>query len=148
MFESPEIQIQPFQPEDQADVKALVLAGLVDHWGVLDPSKNPDLNEIAVSFAHATFLVAHCRGRIVGTGALLPRDNGVGEVVRMSVARDLRRRGIGRLILGCLLDQARAAGYRRIVLETTETWHAVIAFLPPIRLSHHSYNRGRHLFCP
>jgi putative acetyltransferase len=128
MSEFPEIQIQPFRAEDQAEVKALVLAGLVDHWGVLDLTKNPDLNEIAVTYAHAIFLVARRGGRIVGAGALLPRGNGVAEVVRMSVARDLRRRGIGRLILGRLLDQARADGYRRIVLETTGTWREVISF--------------------
>ena len=123
-----EILLQPFCPADQDEVKSLVLAGLVDHWGVLDPSKNPDLDDIAAAYAGATFLVAHLRGRIVGTGALVPRGNGTAEIVRMSVARDLRRRGLGRRILTRLVEQARRDGLRRVVLETTATWQEVIAF--------------------
>jgi ribosomal protein S18 acetylase RimI-like enzyme len=48
--------------------------------------------------------------------------------VRMSVAADWRRQGIGRMILQALVDHARQAGYTRVILETTETWQEVIAF--------------------
>lgn len=125
---SPEIILRDFQPADQAAVKDLVLSGLAEHWGVLDPSKNPDLDDIARSYAGATFLVAHCQGQIIGTGALVPRKNSTAEVMRMSVAPNWRRQGIGRMILQALVDRARQAGYRRIILETTETWQEVIAF--------------------
>jgi putative acetyltransferase len=125
---TPAIDIRPFQPADQAAVKALVLAGLADHWEVLDPALNPDLNDIATTYANATFLVAQQGERIVACGALVPRGNGTAEIVRMSVSRDLRRHGIGRWILAALVEQARSLGFRRIVLETTETWQEVIAF--------------------
>jgi putative acetyltransferase len=128
MTTSPEITLHPFQPADQAAVKALVLAGLVEHWGVLDTSKNPDLEDIATSYARAIFLVARSQGQIIGTGALVPRQDSTTEVVRMSVAAEWRRQGIGRMILQALVDHARQAGYRRIILETTETWQEVIAF--------------------
>lgn len=52
------IVILPFQPENQEDVKKLILAGLVEHWGKLDPTKNPDLNDIANSYAQSVFFVA------------------------------------------------------------------------------------------
>ena len=123
-----EMTILSFVPADQAEVKALVLAGLVDHWGFLDPTLNPDLNDIAASYAAAFFLVARQGGRVVGAGALVPRDGGSAEVVRMSVARELRRQGLGRLILGRLVAEARRAGFQRVVLETTSTWSEVIAF--------------------
>ena len=123
-----EIILQPFCPADQAEVKDLILTGLVEHWGTLDATKNPDLNEIGVTYRGATFLVARLAGRIVGTGALVPRGDGTAEIVRMSVARDLRRRGLGRRILTRLLAQARQDGTRRVVLETTATWQEVIAF--------------------
>ena len=128
MPDSPEITLLPFQPSDQAAVKDLVLAGLVEHWGVLDPSKNPDLDDIAASYQHAVFLVARCQDRIIGTGALAPRQDGNAEVVRMSVATDWRRQGIGRMILQSLVDRARQAGFTRIILETTATWQDAIAF--------------------
>ncbi len=123
-----ELTLQPYCPDDQAEVKSLILAGLVDHWGVLDPTKNPDLEDIASAYAGATFLVARLAGRIVATGALVPRGEGAAEIVRMSVARDLRRRGLGRSMLTRLMDQARRDGLRQVVLETTDTWQEVIAF--------------------
>ena len=124
----PDITITPFRAENQAEVKSLILAGLAEHWGALDPSKNPDLDDIAATYAGATFLLAWLQGRIVGTGALVPKTDSVAQIVRMSVAADMRRRGIGRLILRQLVERAKSAGYRQIVLETTATWHEVIAF--------------------
>ena len=123
-----EVTILPFQAEDQAQVKALILAGLGEHWGGIDPTLNPDLNNIQSSYGEATFLVAWHAGRIVGTGALLPRPGLTGEIVRMSVAADCRRRGIGRRILDHLVEKARSAGYRRLTLETTATWQDAVGF--------------------
>jgi putative acetyltransferase len=125
---NPEIILHPFQPADQAAVKTLVLAGLVEHWGSLDPAKNPDLEDIAASYAQAVFLVARRGEQIVGTGALVPRSEDTAEVVRMSVATAWRRKGIGRMILQELVDRARQAGFQHLILETTETWQEVIAF--------------------
>ena len=44
-------QLRPFTAADQDAVKDLVLAGLADHWGTLDPTLNPDLNDIAGHYA-------------------------------------------------------------------------------------------------
>lgn len=123
-----QIQIHPFQPEDQAAVKDLILAGLGDHWGAIDYSLNPDLNDIASSYANATFLVARQGDEIVGTGALVPRSEGTAEIVRMSVKRPLRRSGLGGLLLNRLIEHAKTAYFRQIVLETTARWEEVIAF--------------------
>lgn len=122
------LTLLPFQPADQPAVKALILAGLAGHWGVLDPHKNPDLDDIAASYKDAYFLVARLEGEIVGTGALLPRAAETAEVVRMSVAAGMRRQGIGRRILEALCAEAEARGFRRVILETTATWSEVIAF--------------------
>jgi GNAT superfamily N-acetyltransferase len=122
------ITLHAFQPADQAAVKDLVLAGLVEHWGTLDPAKNPDLDDITASYAGAIFLVARHAGQILSTGALVPRQDGNAEVVRMSVAAGWRRQGIGRLILQELVSRARQARFQRVILETTATWHEVIAF--------------------
>jgi len=122
------ISIAPFQPSDQQAVKALVLAGLADHWGRLNPALNPDLNDIAISYREAVFLVAKQNGQVVGCGALVPHDEHTAEIKRMSVAASLRRQGLGRRILMALCEEAKARGFRRIILETTETWDEVIAF--------------------
>jgi len=122
------LEIAAFQPEDQAAAQALILDGLAEHWGFLDPSKNPDLDDIAAHYAQAIFLTARIGSALVGTGALMPRNSRTAEIVRMSVARTARRCGIGRAILQVLVEHARQAGYQRVILETTATWQEVIAF--------------------
>lgn len=122
------IEIHPFLAENQCKVKELILDGLAEHWGFIDPARNPDLNDIAASYADAIFLIAWRHERIVGAGALVPKSPEVAEIVRMSVAKDMRRKGIGRLILQKLCEQGKAGGYSRLILETTGAWQDVIDF--------------------
>ena len=135
------ILIRPFRPADQVQTRKLILAGLKEHWGVLDPAFNHDLKDIVKNYAEAVFLVAEDNKaqRIVGSGALVPRGDGVAEVVRMSVAAPMRRTGLGTRILQALIDQARSQGLQRVILETTETWHEVVAFYQRFgfQITHH-----------
>jgi GNAT superfamily N-acetyltransferase len=120
--------IQPFQVEYQAGARDLILAGLAEHWGWLDPGRNPDLDDIGSAYADAFFLVAVQQGRVIGTGALIPKADSTAEIVRMSVAADIRRRGVASAILQALYGQAHMLGMHQLVLETTETWQDAIAF--------------------
>jgi len=122
------LSIVPFRPEDQQPAKALILAGMEEHWGVLDESKNPDLDDIASSYADGFFLVAWQDGEMVGTGAFRPVSGDTVEIVRMSVKREKRRQGIGHEILTELCWRAYREGYERAILETTASWDEVIAF--------------------
>jgi GNAT superfamily N-acetyltransferase len=120
--------IRSFQPEDQAAAKALILEGLREHWGTIDPFKNPDLDDIASSYARGVFRIAEANGLVVGTGAMIPSKDDTAEIRRMSVARPYRRQGIGGAILAALIEDARSAGYRKLILETTSTWQDAVAF--------------------
>ena len=124
----PLVQLRPFTPDDQDAAKQLILAGLGDRWGWIDPTRNPDLDAIAQAYADGCFLVAEQAGELIATGALLPEGAGVMRVVRMSVRRDLRGQGIGKRILAALLTAARDAGCTQVVLETTSTWTDAVAF--------------------
>lgn len=121
-------RIRPFQPADQQAVRDLILAGLGEHWGFIDPALNPDLDDIAAHYDRAVFLVAERAGEVIGTGALVHEAAEVGRIVRMSVRADMRRLGLGSLILRELCRRGRALGYRELVLETTSTWSHVIRF--------------------
>ncbi len=133
------ITILPFQSQDQDEVKNLILKGLGEHWGFIDYTQNPDLDDIATTYANATFLVARLDGRIVGTGAFVTPSERIAQIVRMSVASGLRRCGVGTRILRQLYERAKAAGYRQMMLETTETWDDVIRFYERFgfRVTHH-----------
>lgn len=122
------IEVRELRPAEQAEVRDLILAGLAEHWSRLDPRLNPDLDDLARFYGHGVTLVAVERPRIVGTGTVIPRGGGRAEIVRMSVATDQRRAGVGRQLVDRLVAQASAWGCTRVVLETTSTWTGAIAF--------------------
>lgn len=123
-----DVTFRPFDPADQAATRRLILAGLADHFGTLDESRNPDLDDIAGNYVNKInqFVVAQRNGEIVGCGALITESPGIGRMVRLSVARQERGRGIGRALVHHLVAAARARGDRRIVVETNDDWHDAI----------------------
>jgi GNAT superfamily N-acetyltransferase len=123
------VSIRPFTTADQGAVRALVLAGLQDHWGTLDPTLNPDLNDIAGWYASLDgyTVVAEIDDHIVGTGTMHRADERTGVLVRMSVSRDQRGKGIGKALVTALAEAARSRGYSRLICETTDTWQDAIA---------------------
>jgi putative acetyltransferase len=122
------VRIRTFRPDDQQLVRDLVLAGLLDHWGTLDPALNPDLNDIAAWYQplDGFTVVAEVDNLIAGTGTLHRGDDDSGVLVRMSVSSDHRGKGIGKALVRALADVARDRGYRRLVCETTDTWQDAI----------------------
>lgn len=66
------------------------------------------------------FLVVRVDGHPVGCGALRRIGADTAEVKRMWIAPAHRGGGLGRALLASLEDQARAHGYRRVVLDTNE----------------------------
>jgi putative acetyltransferase len=122
-------QIRPFTAADQVAVKALILAGLADHWGVLDPTLNPDLDDIAGWYGPkgGYTVVLQIEDQIAGTGTIFERDAQTAELVRMSVSGAHRGQGIGTRLVRALADEARRRGYTAIECETTDTWDDAIA---------------------
>jgi ribosomal protein S18 acetylase RimI-like enzyme len=124
----PTWHIRPFSPTDQAATKALILAGLEEHWGELDLSLNPDLDDIQATFVDSgnAFLVVEADDKLVGTGALISDGEDAARIVRVSVEKNFRRQGMGQAITARLIEMARQAGYAMVLVETTDTWEAAI----------------------
>lgn len=64
------------------------------------------------------FYVMREDGHAVGMGAIKRIDAEHAEVKSMHVLMELRGRGLARMLLGHLVTEARAEGYRRLSLET------------------------------
>lgn len=60
--------------------------------------------------------------RLLGIGALQRLADDHGEIKSMHTSSDCRRRGVGSAMLLHIIDAARAAGMRRLSLETG-SWH-------------------------
>lgn len=118
------IQIRPFAAADQDAVRHLILDGLGDHFGLVDQTRNPDLDDIMMSYVEqgAVFVVAERRGAIVGCGALLRRERGMSQIARVSVDRGCRRTGLGRAIVAWLVERARQRGDVAVEVETNHDW--------------------------
>jgi ribosomal protein S18 acetylase RimI-like enzyme len=71
-------------------------------------------------------LLADADGGAVGCMALRPHDDEIGELKRLYVRPSARGRGAGRLLCETMIAEARAIGYRRLVLDTVSTMTAAI----------------------
>jgi GNAT superfamily N-acetyltransferase len=111
----------------QSAFRQLVLDGLAEHWGEVDETLNPDLEDVGFTYRNDVVLVAVEAGRPVGTGILVFQPP-AGEIVRMSVHRDRRRRGIGATLVSALIRSARAQGLDHLVVETNAAWTEARSF--------------------
>lgn len=122
------VQVSEFEAADQGEVQRLIVGGLGEHWGHIDVTLNPDLDDIGASYGHGYTVVVRGGGDIVATGTVVPHDPSTAEIIRMSVAAEHRRSGLGRLVVDELLSRARSWGVSAIVLETSTHWTDVVSF--------------------
>lgn len=122
-------QIRPMQITEAPETRDLILDGLAERWGrdSFDPSKNPDVNDLYASYTGTggiTLVALDSKdGRIVGTGSLTAS----GWLVRMSVAMDARRTGLGRALVFALIDYARnEKKLESLRCETNDDWYSAI----------------------
>jgi ribosomal protein S18 acetylase RimI-like enzyme len=122
------LTIRPFEAADQKAARRLVLTGLEEHFGLIDETMNPDLDDIQTHYVDPghTFVLAEIDGQIIGTGALIEEGPNTGRLVRMSVDANYRGRGIGKQLVRYLTDIARERGYTRLVTETNDDWYDAI----------------------
>jgi ribosomal protein S18 acetylase RimI-like enzyme len=120
--------IRPFDPGDQKAARQLILTGLGGHFGWIDESCDPDLDDILATCVRPDhlFVVAEEERTLVGTGGLVYESATRGRIVRVSVDAAHRRRGIGRALTACLLEAARQGGLRQAVVSTNYDWEDAI----------------------
>lgn len=120
--------IRKFESRDQISAKAIIYAGLEEYFGLIDETLNPDLNDIASSFVEGCFLVGEFEGEVMATGGYKPYDKETVKVERVFVLSKFRRLGFASQLFNALISEAKKAGYKRMVLETTSDWDKAIEF--------------------
>jgi len=120
--------IRKFEAKDQIPAKGVINAGLLEYFGILDESLNPDLDNIALSFSDGCFLVGEVDGELVVTGGYKRFDDQTVKIERVFVHAKFRRHGLASQIFSALIAEAKKVGYKRVVLETTSDWQGAIDF--------------------
>ncbi len=123
------VVVREFVRADQVRVRRLILDGLAERWAAeFDESYNPDLDDIKASYVDqgATVLVIESDGELVATGTLLPRENQTGQLVRISVDPTIRRHGLGRRIVGELVERARRSGMTEVRVLADTPWVSAV----------------------
>ena len=100
------------------DVRALLARHLAFSLETTPPEHAFALDVDGLLDPAITFYSYRANGELLGMGAIKRLDLEHGEIKSMHTARAARGRGVGRAVLGHLLDVARSRGYRRVSLET------------------------------
>ena len=124
-----DVSIREFQPGDEDAFRRLNEEWITRYFR-LEPKDVAALGDPQASiFGHGgRIFFAVLDDRRVGCCALVPLGQGEWEVAKMAVTANCQGQGIGRRVLQAVVDAARAAGARRLWLETNH------AMTPAIRL--------------
>jgi putative acetyltransferase len=100
------------------EVLALLREHLADMVATSPPGSVHALDLAGLRRPAVTFWTAWLEGALVGCCALQDLGEGHGEIKSMRTVASARGRGLGAVMLGHLLDQARRRGWQRLSLET------------------------------
>ncbi|WP_127579846.1 GNAT family N-acetyltransferase [Paenibacillus koleovorans] len=125
-----DLVIQSVDATNQSEAKEMILQGLKKHFGFLDRTLNPDLDDIVHAYLEKgqTFLVGLLAGEVVCSGALIQVDAQLGRIVRMSVKQEHRRKGYASRMIEALEAVARDRGFGTITLKTLHHWEDAVGF--------------------
>jgi GNAT superfamily N-acetyltransferase len=90
-------------------------ADLAQFYG---PHRFPDQDPAMWRAPDGAFVLAYLDGAPVACGGLIRFDRSTAELKRIFTQVPYRGRGIGARVVAGLLDEARALGYQRLVVET------------------------------
>lgn len=102
----------------RSDVLALLREHLDDMRATSPPESIHALDPDALVDPSITFWTARRDGQLLGCVALRELADGHGELKSMRSSNIARGTGVGRALLGHVLDEVRARRYRRVSLET------------------------------
>jgi aspartate N-acetyltransferase len=133
------ITIRRFKPSDAVSCKQLYKEGLLG-GALADNDTGLDIDDIENVYMRTPgncFWVAETAdGQIVGMIGVQHHDEGVGEIRRLRVRQDIRRRGIGSKLLEVALRFCRESNHLKVALDTFVDRAAAIELFQKYRFLH------------
>jgi putative acetyltransferase len=120
-----EVAIRSIHPADNPALAAIVRNSLAE-FGANKPGTvfyDPTTDDLYALFQTpgSAYFVAEKNGRILGGGGIFPSKGlpeGTCELVKMYLAPEARKQGLGRQLIQLCIDQAKQLSYRKMYLET------------------------------
>jgi GNAT superfamily N-acetyltransferase len=110
------IEIVDYRNEHAADFRKINLEWL-DLHGLTEPADLEVLDQPSLIFDHGGHIfIALERGHVIGTSALMRHGESEFELAKMSVAPELRGKGISKLLMDACLAKARSYGATKVIL--------------------------------
>ncbi|QKG57130.1 GNAT family N-acetyltransferase [Hymenobacter sp. BRD128] len=123
-----DITIRPIASGDNAALARAVRDTLAE-FGAAKPGTayydeaTDHLYELFSQTPHSAYFVAELNGEVLGGGGIFPTQGlpaDTVELVKLYLRPAARGRGVGKALIDHCLQAARAAGYARVYLETTD----------------------------
>lgn len=132
------VNIRSFRPSDLPACRVLYREGLLG-GKLAENDTGLDIDDIESAYMKPGnhFWVAESEdGRIVGMIGVQHHDEGVGEIRRLRVAQDLRRRGIGSRLVEVAVKFCHDHQYLKVTLDTFVEREAAVRLFEKFRFRH------------
>jgi ribosomal protein S18 acetylase RimI-like enzyme len=134
------VHIRPFEVKDQASCDALYHEGLLG-GKLAENDTGLDIDNIDSAYMHTDgnrFWVAQTdEGRIVGMIGVQHHDQDLGEIRRLRVHPDFRRRGIGSRLIEEALRWCEERNYLKVTLDTHMDRDMALKLFQKFHFRHH-----------
>ena len=123
-----DIEIINIVKKYEKEAKKVIVDGLKEYFEEYDESLNSDLKNIYETYNKDNhfFILGVYNNKVVATSGLIKENENTGRIVRMSVKKEFRQKGVASLMIRKIEKIAKNNNCEKLLLETTKTWEKAI----------------------
>ena len=116
--------ITPYSPSDQQPVRKLILDSLAVYGFSFNQDLDGDLDDPQKFYMEngGMFYVLKVGDKVVGTVAVIDKNNALCELKRLYVKKKYQGQGFGSALLGTAITFAKKKGFKKIEFETNKNF--------------------------